>query len=285
MTRPSAHQVELLLNKEELLVPADVEALKTRLAGIDAGKVAIAEIAGRDSIGAVLAAVDSLGIEAIVPTAVYTGTEYGDWSVLFNSVDRLQRRLAGTDVAMSDLVLLGSPRLWGVLNGRHMARLADEFGYCTPCVGCHLYLHLVRVPLAWALAASKIISGERESHDGRVKINQTASALDAYVSVIEGAGIDLVMPIRHMTSGEDVQGLLGEGWAEGDRQLGCVLSKNYVDREGAVIFDEDDLSGFLDRFVVPAGRAIVKAWRSGQTPDYEKIVALATFVGEQPACG
>jgi len=283
VTEPSARQIELLLNKEELLVPADVEALKFRLAGIDAGKLAIAEIAGRDSIAATLAGVASLGIETIVPTAVYTGTEYGDWSVLFDSVDHLRRRLADTPVVISDLILLGSPRLWGALNGRHMARLAEEFGYCTPCVGCHLYLHIVRVPLAWALGASKIISGERESHDGRVKINQTAQALDAYASVIAEAGIELVMPIRQIASGEDVEGLLGEGWAEGDRQLSCVLSKNYVDGDGAVVFDKDGFGRFLERFIVPAGRATIESWRSGRTPDYERVVGAATFVGEQPA--
>src|SRR5450759_3972553 len=40
--------------------------------------VAIAEIAGRDSVAAAVAAVRERGFRTILPTAVYTGTEYGD---------------------------------------------------------------------------------------------------------------------------------------------------------------------------------------------------------------
>ncbi|MCF8037391.1 MAG: hypothetical protein K9K62_11005, partial [Desulfobacteraceae bacterium] len=49
-------------------------------------------------------------------------------------------------------------------------------GHYTPCTGCHLYLHAVRIPLARMLGNVPIIGGERESHSGKVKVNQCAPA-------------------------------------------------------------------------------------------------------------
>lgn len=281
MTRPDERQVELLLSKEESLVPPETASLRGELAGIDTARVALAEIAGRDSVAAALAVARAGDVDAVVPTIVYTGTEYGDWSVLFNNVQTLGERLAGTGVRIvGGPQLLGSPRLWAALNGRYMRRLAETFGFCTPCVGCHLYVHLSRVPLAWALGVTKLISGERESHDGRLKINQTGAALDAYAEVMRGAGIDLAFPIRHVSGGAQVEELVGEGWPEGDKQLRCVLSKNYEDGNGSVRFEKAALDDFLGRYIVPTGRAVVEAWREGKTVSYDAVVAGAAGAWE-----
>lgn len=272
---------EHLISKDERLVPDEIEALRSELAATDTQRLAVAEIAGRDSIAALIAVARSGAIDAAVPTAVYTGTEFGDWSVLFETTEKLRERLSTADVRLvGDLQLLGSPQLWAALNGRPMRRLTDEFGFCTPCVGCHLYLHLMRVPLAWALGAKAIVSGERESHDGRIKINQTAAALDAYISVIEAAGLGLILPIRSVADGTEVEALTGDGWAEGDRQLDCVLSKNYLRSDGTVSVEGAALHEFLQQFVVPSGLAVLDAWRVGNDPDYAGVVGSVAAAGE-----
>lgn len=284
MTGLSSHQIDLLLDKDESLLPSDLALLKERTAEIDPARLAVAEIAGRDSVAALLALAKKDAIDAAIPTAAYTGTEFGEWATLVETVETLRPRLAGEGVELvGDLQFLGSPKLWAALNGRYMRRLSNEFGFCSPCIGCHLYVHLVRVPLAWQLGAGSIVAGERESHDGRVKLNQTAAALDAYVGVIATAGLELALPIRGMAGGTQVEELIGDAWAEGDRQLGCVLSKNYVDGDGTVVFGEEDLDRFLERYIVPAGRAIVEAWRRQDVPEYEKVVGAAAFQGGQPA--
>ena len=48
--------------------------------------VAIAEIAGRDSIAAVIQACEISTIQAIVPTVAYTGTEYGNWNITLEKI-------------------------------------------------------------------------------------------------------------------------------------------------------------------------------------------------------
>lgn len=278
---PSAHETELLLSKEESLIPPGLPLLKEQAADVAAGRLAIAEIAGRDSVAALLAAVEDGHLEAVIPTAVYTGTEYGDWSVLFGTVEKLREALARTSTRLiGDLQLLGSPRLWAALNGRYMRRLSREFGFCAPCIGCHLYVHLVRVPLAWAVGAGNIVSGERESHDGRVKINQTGAALDAYSRVLRSADLELSLPIRSMASGADVEALAGAGWEEGDRQLRCVLSKNYEDSDGTVSIRDEAMGDFLEHFVVPVGKAVVEAWRVSDSVDFDSAVASILSVRE-----
>lgn len=56
--------------------------------------VAVAEIAGRDSVAAAIKACDLRTIKAIVPTVAYTGTEYGRWRVPFEKINVLKKRLA-----------------------------------------------------------------------------------------------------------------------------------------------------------------------------------------------
>jgi len=213
------------------------------------------------------------GIEVIVPTIAYTGTEYGDWDVLERNLRVLETRLAEQRVRTTCAVFLGSPPLWAALNGQPMRMLAERFGFCTPCIGCHLYLHLLRVPLARMLKIKKVIAGERESHDGRVKVNQAGAALEAYRLVLAEAGVELMLPIRETAAGAEVERLVGAGWAEGGRQLECVLSGNYADESGETGFDEKAVAAFLAEFLVPAGRRVLKAWERTGPHDYRRLVA------------
>ena len=57
---------------------------------IETPNVAIAEIAGRDSIAAVIQACEIRAIRAIVPTIAYTGTEYGDWKTPLEKIEILK---------------------------------------------------------------------------------------------------------------------------------------------------------------------------------------------------
>ena len=141
-------------------------------------RLAMVEIAGRDSIAAAVIGVEAQGFTDLLPTCVYTGTEYGAWQTVERAVERLIKRLPQARV--HDPLLLGSPGFWQVLNGRFIAELVSRYGFYTPCVGCHLYLHGVRIPLAALLGNLPIIAGERERHDQAIKVNQISEALDIY---------------------------------------------------------------------------------------------------------
>jgi hypothetical protein len=246
--------------------------------GLDAAELALApglaivEIAGRDSVAAALAAVRERGFTSLLPTSVATGTEYGDENASERAVEHLAA-LVGDDVTVLPHLRIGSPRLWAALNGRFAAVIADRHRIYSPCLACHLYMHLARVPLSLALGGVPIVAGEREAHGERVKLSQTAIGIDACVRVLARAGVELLEPIRDVRDGQAITELVGGGWDAGDRQLRCVHSGNYAGLDGEVVYDELAYARYVHGFLEPAGIAIVEAWRDAAEPDYEAIVA------------
>jgi hypothetical protein len=210
--------------------------------------VAIAEIAGRDSIAAVIRACELRPIKAVVPTIAYTGTEYGRWKTPFEKTELMKERLEQNGIKVFDPVVVGSPKIWWALCGKETAQLIQQFGFLPHCVGCHLYFHAIRIPLAKKLGTNLIIGGERESHDGKIKINQIKISLDAYEAFVKKFDIELLLPLRHITSGEEIEAIIGMQWDEGEQQLECVLSKNYRQRDGSVIFNEKSIIRYFSEF-------------------------------------
>ena len=68
---------------------------------------------------------------------------------------------------------------------------------------------------------------------------------------------------------------------EGEGQLGCILSGNYVAPDGGVCYDEVAYDAYLAGFFEPVGRTVVDAWRTQEegggtpVPDFEQIVGSA----------
>jgi hypothetical protein len=264
---------EILLDKPELVSPLPawmltdetVERLRA------AAKPAIVEVAGRDSLAAAVRAAEN-GYDLFLPTIAYTGTEFGDWRLPFENVEYLRLRLrevsSGTEVLKP--VVTGAPELWRLLCGRYVAVLYRRFGFYTPCLGCHVYLHAVRIPLAKTTGCRVIIAGERESHGEVVKLNQVPGALDAYAEFVARFGIELAMPLRHVSSEAEIEGLVGGEGRYSEGQLECVLSRNYRDVDGAVAYEEDSVRRFLREFALPLAERAVNAYLASERPDYEK---------------
>lgn len=234
-------------------------------------RLAIVEIAGRDSVAAVIKAVEEGPYTDLLPTYAFTGTERGSLQSVEEAVRRLSHRLP--DITIHDLVLVGSSRFWQALNGRFISELIARFGFYTPCIGCHLYLHSVRIPLAASLGGVAIISGERESHDGSVKVNQIAEAVERYQALSRSFGIPLLLPLRKVASGAEVENIIGSRWKQGGDQLGCVLSGNYRMLNGGIEATTDQVAAYLDEFAVPCARKIISAYLEGRDPDFKGIAA------------
>lgn len=236
--------------------------------------IAIAEIAGRDSVAAAIVAVREHGFDTVVPTIGYTGTEVGDKEAPYRAVEWL-RSAVPSHVRVLDPVPLADPALWSAMNARPMAEVLARYGIYSPCLACHLYLHLLRVPLAWSHHGAPVVSGERETHDGRIKLSQTAASIDAATRVLSYAGVQLLSPLRSM-SGTDIDTLVGRDWPQDGRQMGCQLSGNYLRLDGSVSYDEDGLARYIAEFFEPVGRAIVDAFRAeregGEASDFAAIV-------------
>jgi hypothetical protein len=233
--------------------------------------LALMELAGRDSIAAAIRGVLNEEFTDIIPTFAYTGTETGPIGILDQAIDRLKARLP--HVRIHEAVFMGSPGFWQALNGKYIQELLSRFGFYTPCIGCHLYLHSIRIPLSLLLGGIPIISGERERHNGSVKINQTSEALESYQELAKGFGIRLYLPLRHISDGATIQEILGFQWGEGDEQLDCVLSGNYRTVEGTVLIGQGEVKRYLDEFAVPIARAVVASYIQGRVPNHLEIAA------------
>ena len=261
---------EKIIARERLTVLKDTEGL------------AIGEIAGRDSVAAIIKACETHNIDAVLPTIVFTGTEYGDWNSPLRNIGFLKNAL-GTRCTVFEPVFLGNPELWAALSGKYATVIAKKLNIYSPCLACHLYMHLCRVPLAKSLDKTPIISGERDSHQGVIKLSQTPRGIDASVEVLAYAGIELLLPIRHLEDNAEIEQLIGSGWEQGQRQLECVLSGNYADLGAGVVYDEIAHRRYLDEFLIPSGKAVIDAWRTSTTVDYSQIVGdiLKNIVGTQ----
>jgi hypothetical protein len=254
--------LELLANKPDLigdfpdwmLPPSEIEEIRATEG------VAIAEIAGRDSIAAVIHACELRPIKAIVPTIAYTGTEYGQWKTPFEKAEFMRERLKQYKIKVFDTVVVGSPRFWWALCGKEAAYLNQQFGFLPHCVGCHLYFHAIRIPIAKKLQSTLIIGGERESHDGKIKINQIKASLDAYQIFIKKFNIELFLPLRHISSGEEIESIIGMKWDEGGEQLECVLSKNYRQPDGSVTYSEESIKNYFYEFAFDAAEKNIREY-------------------------
>jgi hypothetical protein len=257
---------ECVIDLPESLLPAERRDVYRAMPGL-----AMVEIAGRDSVAAAVKAVEEDGFTDLLPTYVYTATEHGAWSSVVDAVKRLADRLP--HIRVHPLLVMGSPRFWQALNGRFMSELIARYGFLSPCIGCHLYLHSVRIPLAVSLGKIAIISGERELHDGVVKINQIGKALTRYVDLDAEFGVRLLLPLRHISNGQQIDEILGFAWEEGKEQLGCVLSGNYRGPDGSVRLTVEQAVQYLETFACPVTREIITTYLEGEVPDHLKIAA------------
>jgi hypothetical protein len=228
-------------------------------------RLAIVEMAGRDSVAAAIMAVQTEGFTDLLPIYAYTGTEHGPWTSVLRAVHRLRRRLPRTRI--HDLLVIGSPRFWNALNGRLMSELIARYGFFTPCVGCHLYLHAVRFPLALILKAP-VIAGERELHDATVKVNQTATALNCYRDLADYFKVSLLFPLRHVDAGKEIERILGFDWKQDDEQLGCVLSGNYRSHQNTVNLTEEPVQPYLKEFAFPLAGKVIETYMERRIPDH-----------------
>ncbi len=233
--------------------------------------LAIVEMAGRDSVAAAIRAAEIGKYTDFIPTYVYTGTEFGNWQSVLDALDRLSRRLP--EVRIHELMVFGSARFWQALNGRFMTELISRYRFFTPCIGCHFYLHAARIPLSRLLGKVPVIAGEREKHDGAVKVNQTAAALDGYQALFAEFHVPLILPLRRIEKGEEVEEIIGSRWAQDKEQLGCVLSGNYRKVDGEVDMDEPHIRAYVKEFALPVSKNIIKAYVEGRIPDHLQVAS------------
>ena len=213
----------------------------------------IGEFSGRDSAAAIIKVLEQEEYNHLLPVASFAGTEYGEDRILKENHRHTAKRLRslhGEDKKFYPLLFYSSPALWSVINGRFTSLVIEKYGFYTPCIGCHAYFHILRLPLALKLG-KKIVSGERESHDGRLKVNQLPLCLNFYKDIISYFGAELLLPLQHIHQGGKIEEILGWKWQEGKSHPDCVFSGNYRDLEGKTRIKEEQIKEYLEGFLKP----------------------------------
>ena len=231
------------------------------------GRALVCEIAGRDSYAAFVEYARQGGLEGyerVFLSIAAAPTEYGSLATLVENTDLFVEHpaLEGRSVAIQ---FTKDVELWRALAGRPTGFYQSAYGFYTPCVSCHAYFHLLRGFLALDVGGSAVLSGERESHEGRIKVNQLPACLDAYASILASRGIELLLPIRKVTENAKIEALVGTGWKEGAEQLECVFSGNYdvPGSKGQLAIDIAKLERMLAETLVPLGTRVLAAYSEG----------------------
>jgi len=244
--------------------------------GINLKDIAVGEFSGRDSAAAIIRAMECDNINIVLPIVAFTGTDYGDVNIFYKNWKLLNKRINQLyeDKTLLPLHFIFEPKLWNALNGRFAVMVSKKYNYYTPCIGCHAYLRIIRIPIAKQLSG-KIISGERIHHNGDFKIDQFKEVLETYHKLCNVFGVELILSVKDIKGGDEIKNIIGYKWEQGKNQFSCVFSGNYRDRDGKVIFDKENILKILNEFIYPSSIEIVK---KGYEGDFRYIEIVKNFI-------
>ncbi len=228
----------------------------------DRGKtVYIQEVAGRDSYAALKKVLSERPFKNsfIVLSMAIAPTEYGDKNIIIQTFNifksLLQKRKIPYAISISRDNLL-----WADLCGKKVSKNIKKYGFYTPCISCHAYFHILRALVALDVGAMFIISGERVSHSGKIKINQTEKVLKAYEEILKPFGIEILYPVKDVEKESEIAKLIETGWEEEKNQMECVFSGNYLNEEGKNLIDEKKIDSYLKDFLIPEGIKAINSY-------------------------
>ena len=244
--------------------------------GMDLKDIVIGEFSGRDSAAAIIKAMESNDINIVLPIVAFTGTDYGDMDIFYKNWKLLNNRINQLyeDKTLLPLHFIFEPKLWNALNGRFAVMVSKKYNYYTPCIGCHAYLRIIRIPIAKQLSG-KIISGERIHHNEDFKIDQFKEVLETYHKLCSEFDVELLLSVKDVKEGEEIKEIIGYKWEQGKNQFSCVFSGNYRDKDGKVIFDKENILGILNEFIYPSSVEILK---KGYEGDFRYIEIVKNFI-------
>ncbi len=217
------------------------------------------DFAGRDSVAAAMAWMETHEVGTLIPVGDVVPTRYGEWSVYDDNWRAMRDQVATRfpRVVVAPWFVLEDVDAWRLLNGRYINELVRSFGFFTPCLGCHLHFYAMRAVLAKTLGADALISGEKELHGRKRKANQTHEAIAAYRRFSEEHGVAHHFPIHQVTGEAEMGRLLGDGWREGDRQLHCVMSGNDQGFDGNPVMSPAQIAAYMNDFALPLAARII----------------------------
>ena len=220
-------------------------------------KFFISEVAGKDSIAALIQGVSKNDIRNLLGIGIFHRSFFGNILEPIEHFESVKNLILQEKINSTDFLYLDVSNLFDHLIIRNMAIIQKYFGYYSPCPPCHLFFHMMRIPIADYFGITKIISGERDFHGDRKKLNQMPDVLSLFKELIKEEGIELIQPIRKIRNDDEIFEILGSSWKSA-KPFKCSFSKNYYDETGEIPFDIQKILNSLRDFYFPLFSSVVE---------------------------
>lgn len=196
-------------------------------------------------------------VKSLLGISLYHQVLYGNKNEPWENFNLLVELFLSKELDFVPFIYLDVGNLFEQLILHNIAIVQKYFGYFTPCPACHLFFHMMRIPIANFYNIQKIITGERESHNSVKKLNQISEILDLYKSLLEKHQIELVQPIRKIKQDVSIYRILGDQWRNNINTLKCSFSNNYYDENGKIPFELDRIMDSITNFYFPLFSSVI----------------------------
>lgn len=209
----------------------------------------IADISGTDSIAALIMIMEQTPHAIIIPSIIDLACEYGDKGQYQNVIIKIKEAFSNKKRIVLPTIISEANNLWKAIVSDDIHNTINSYGFYSPCIACHLVLHLIRIKIATHLKVRNVISGERESHSGKEKINQLDFVLDFYNSIYNAARIKHHLPLRHISESKSINKLLESKKCSSVR-LNCLFAGNYYKRGTTeLILDKTSVRSYVENYL------------------------------------
>jgi len=210
----------------------------------------LADISGRDSIASVVKIIEGYPESIVIPSIIELGCEYGDKSQYGEVYQSLKGILNGERVRIEQGIVCSGNELWEAIAGKEKQKGAEGFGFLSPCISCHLVLHIIRIKIARQLGIENVISGEKELHDGREKINQLSFVLDFYNMIYDAMGVVHHLPVRQISSTGSINDIIRK-YGMKYVQLRCMFEGNYYKKgTNELAISKDAIREYVNKHLI-----------------------------------
>jgi hypothetical protein len=189
----------------------------------------IADIAGKDSIAALIRVLDENPSAIIIPSVIDLACEYGDKNQYFEVLSNLYDKFNKERHRVLPGIVSHANDFWRALAGGHIQESIRLYGFYSPCIACHLVMHIIRIRIASYLGLQNVISGERELHANKEKINQLDFVIDFYNSIYAAMGIKHHLPLRYIIDNDEINKVIDINEVIYN-QLNCLFTGNYYQK-------------------------------------------------------
>jgi len=206
----------------------------------------VSDISGIDSLAALVCLLKDNKSPTFIPTIVDVSCEYGEKESEFLRVTRdIHAAFSATNGRILPTIILDVNELWRRLVCIGIPDVVRKSNFYSPCIGCHLVFHIARIKLAQHLNLNKVISGERELHGDKEKINQLDFVLDFYNSIYDRYEIKHIQPVRGIRNRSEIDAMIA-GYGIDPVDVKCLFSRNYYKTNTNVLdVEREDIAKYL----------------------------------------